>query len=68
MLSGLFFLTAAGAIVVVVLWSIQNDRVGPFEKTKGLLAMDDGYESGEVSPKKPKRREGRSRSRRRMYQ
>lgn len=55
MLGGLFFLAAAGAIVVAILWSIQNDRAGLFDKTRGLLAMDDDYERSERGRTKPNR-------------
>ena len=40
-MSGAFFLATLCAIVAVIVWSIMNDRVGPFEKTKGIFAMRD---------------------------
>ena len=44
-MAGLFYLVALSAIVVTIIWAIMNDRVGLFEKTKGILAMKDDYGS-----------------------
>lgn len=63
MLSGLFFLGAAGAIAAVIVWSILNDGVGTFGKTSGLFAMRDGSESKDPSHAKPTNRDGKSRRR-----
>ena len=38
-MSGIVLLLAAGMIVLIVIWSIVNDRVGARERTTGLLAM-----------------------------
>lgn len=40
-MTGIALLLAAGMVVVIVIWSIVNDRVGPGERTTGLLAMRD---------------------------
>ena len=43
-MDGIFFFCALVGIVVVVIWSVRNDRVPMNGRTRGLLAMRDAEE------------------------
>jgi hypothetical protein len=40
-MDGVFFLLSVIAIGLIMHWVVQNDKAGPSEPTRGLLAMDD---------------------------
>ena len=48
-MTGLLLLFAVAIIAMIIFWSIINDRVGPDERTTGLLAMRDEGPSNERS-------------------
>ncbi|NBC32622.1 MAG: hypothetical protein GVY13_08095 [Alphaproteobacteria bacterium] len=69
MLGGLFLLGASAAVAAVILWSIQNDRVGLLEKTRGIFAMKDDYEgNAEDRARRQPRRSGTRPRRRRTHE
>lgn len=38
-MEGLFFLVSCVAIGLIALWMMQNDRIGPRDRTIGFFAM-----------------------------
>ena len=53
MVSGVIFLSAIVAMVLVVAWVLKNDSLGPSGKTTGLLAMKEPEEPEQLPEKRP---------------
>jgi hypothetical protein len=51
-MSGIYYALSIVAIFVVIRWFIANDKIGPDEPTKGLLAMRD---AGQLEPSDEKK-------------
>lgn len=47
MFTGILFVISLFAIMIVVFWSIQNEGLNMWEKTRGLLAMKDDEKDSE---------------------
>jgi len=58
-MDSIFFLLALIGIVVVVVWSVRNDRIPMNGRTRGLLAMRDAEEPENLTGSTPTRRRGR---------
>ncbi|MBL26120.1 MAG: hypothetical protein CMM50_01020 [Rhodospirillaceae bacterium] len=54
-MDGVYYLFGLLGIGVILFWSIQNEKLPPGSKTKGILAMRDP-DTEEKVEKKPKRR------------
>ncbi len=52
-MSGIYYALSIAAIFVVIRWFIANDKIGPDEPTKGLLAMRRTGTANETSRKTP---------------
>ena len=53
MVSGVIFLGAIVAMVLVVAWVLKNDNLGPSGKTTGLLAMKEPEEPEQKPSQRP---------------